>query len=147
MNAIIRFGQYCSVATLSAGSDWLVFIGMVSFLDCGHLPSLMGARLVGGGVSFALNRSWTWGANASMHLTVQGRRFLLLYSVSYTLSVAIFSILMKIGALSPYANKLITDVTCFTMNFIAMHIYVFSQRSGLIAAIASRLGQHRSSGD
>ncbi|TAN60145.1 MAG: GtrA family protein [Magnetospirillum sp.] len=140
MSLIRRFAQYCSVAALSAGSDWAVFAALVSLMGQGHLYSLMAARLVGGGVSFILNRSWTWGANSTPHLTTQGRRFLLLYAASYALSVAVFSALSTTTVLSPYFNKLITDATCFVVNFLAMHGYVFSHRSGLTATIAARLG-------
>jgi putative flippase GtrA len=130
MTIALRFGQYTSVALLSAAGDWLVFTAMVSGLGVGHLTSLMTARLAGGLLSFIANRHWTWRHNR-VGLTQTGRRFLLLYAFAYALSVATFRGLTKGLGLPPYTSKLATDALCFVVNFLVMNVYVYHRRAGL----------------
>lgn len=131
MRLLGRFGRYGSVAVLSAGGDWAVFSLLVSLLGVNHLVSLMTARVVGGVLSFAGNRHWTWGARRQIAITRQGRRFLLLYGVSYLLSVTLFSLFTGALHLPPYPAKLIADAVCFGVNFAIMNEYVFHARRGL----------------
>jgi putative flippase GtrA len=116
---------------MSAGSDWLVFSGLVSLIGLAHLPSLMAARVVGGAVSFVANRTWTWGTHRRIALTQQGRRFLVLYGFSYGIAVTLFSLLVDGLGVASYPGKLATDATCFLVNFVAMNVYVFHRREGL----------------
>ena len=132
----MRFVQYCSVAALAAGADWLVFALLASAIGLDPLASLMIARVVGGLASFVSNRHWTWGQNRQIALTQQGRRFLLLYAGSYLLSVTLFRLLS--GALPPYPAKLLTDLGCFAVNYLAMNAYVFHARGGLSRLLAAR---------
>lgn len=126
MKSVIRFGQYSSVAALSALSDWAVFSLLVSGCGADHLASLMAARLVGGLVSFAVNRNWTFAGKKHRSLSQSGRRFLLLYGFSYLLSAGLFSLASWAG-LPPYPAKLLTDLSCFLVNFAVMKTYVFSE--------------------
>ncbi len=131
MRALSRFGRYGSVALLSAGGDWATFTLLVSLLSVDHLVSLMTARVVGGVLSFVVNRHWTWGARRQIAITQQGRRFLLLYGFSYLLSITLFSLFTVVLRLPPYPAKLITDTACFVVNFVVMQHYVFHARRGL----------------
>jgi putative flippase GtrA len=131
MTPLPRFLRYSGVALASAGSDWLVFCVLVSGVRTAHLPALMVARVVGGGVSFLANRHWTWGANRRVGLTQQGRRFLVLYAGSYSFAVALFSLLVDGLGLPAYPGKLATDIACFIGNFLVMNAYVFHRREGL----------------
>jgi putative flippase GtrA len=137
MRTALRFGRYVSVALLAAGGDWLVFVLLASIVGRAPLASLMAARVAGGLVSFVGNRYWTWGANRRIALTRQGRRFLLLYAISYALSVALFRLATEALALPPYPSKLATDLGCFAFNFVAMNAYVFHARAGLVAAFGA----------
>ena len=130
MKLTLRFGRYCSVALAAAASDWLVFALLVSGLGLAPLLSLMTARIVGGLSSFLCNRYWTWGANRQIALTQQGRRFVLLYAFSYALSVGLFWLLTDVLFFSPYLGKLVTDLSCFMINFLVMNSYVFHSRPG-----------------
>src|SRR5271167_2142431 len=96
-----RFISYCSVALVAAGVDWLIFIVLISTVGLRSLGSLMVARIAGGLTSFLSNRYWTWGANRQITLTQQGRRFVLLYILSYALSVALFRMLTEVFMLVP----------------------------------------------
>ncbi len=141
MIRLTHFSRYVSVAVLAAGGDWLAFSVLISLLGAPHLESLMIARLVGGVVSFFSNRYWTWGEKRHIALTQQGRRFLVLYAVSYGLSVALFSGLHEVLAVPAYPAKLVTDVLCFLLNYLMMHAYVYHQRGGLTALLASLSGR------
>jgi putative flippase GtrA/SAM-dependent methyltransferase len=131
MKAALRFGRYCSAALAAAGGDWLVFSVLVSAVGVAPLTSLMTARVAGGLLSFLCNRYWTWGANRQIALTQQGRRFVLLYAFSYTLSVALFRLLSEVLFFPPYPSKFATDLSCFVINFVVMNSYVFHARAGL----------------
>lgn len=135
MIRILRFGQYISVAALSAAGDWVTFSIMVSLLGVPDLTGLMAARLVGGLISFMSNRHWTWKGNRHIALTQQGRRFLILYAVSYCASVTLFTGLHEHLGLSAYPAKLLTDGGCFLFNFAVMQAYVFHHRGGLLARL------------
>ncbi len=136
MTAAGRFGRYCSVAVLAAGGDWLVFALLASAAGLDPLASLMTARVVGGLVSFVSNRQWTWGGRRHIALTQQGRRFLLLYGVSYVVSVALFRLLTAGLLLPPYPSKLATDLACFGLNYLVMNAYVFHARAGVARLLA-----------
>lgn len=140
MTALWRFLRYSWVALISAGSDWLVFSGLVSLAGKDHLQSLMMARVIGGVVSFLANRHWTWGAHRRVAVTQQGRRFLVLYGFSYGLAVTLFSLLVDGFGVAPYPGKLATDVICFLVNFIVMNAYVFHRREGLSRFLLRKRG-------
>jgi len=136
MKRILQIGKYISVAVLSAGSDWVVFTVLISVFNLEHLAALVVARVVGGVVSFLSNRYWTWGRNHHITLTKQGLRFIILYAVSYAISISEFYLLNSIFGLSAYAAKLVTDCTCFVVNYLVMNGFVFraKPRSGASAA-------------
>ena len=78
------------------------------------------------------NKTWTFDARSHGHLTVQGRRFLLLYAFSYVLAVGILYLMVDILDVTPYVGKAASDVSCFVVNFIIMSIYVFHSREGFM---------------
>jgi len=128
---IARFIKYSIVASLSALSDWLIFI-MLSFVNVNPVAALGFSRIFGGLVSFLSNRYWSFAANVTISKFIQGRRFLLLYIVSYGLALGIFYVLTVILNLNIFLSKLITDVVCFVFNFTVMNFYVFHKRTGFI---------------
>jgi putative flippase GtrA len=131
MIMVERFFRYCGVALMSTGSDWLVFTALILGVGCNPTPSLMAARLTGGLVSFLTNRQWTWQSGRPASLTQQGRRFLILYGVSYGTAIGLFSLLTEGLEVAPMAAKLVADSFCFLGNFAAMHLYVYHRENGL----------------
>lgn len=128
MKQLLQVSKYVSVALFSAGSDWVVFTVLISVFNVQHLAALIVARIVGGVVSFLSNRYWTWGRNHQIALTRQGFRFLVLYAVSYAISISEFYLLNSVFGLSAYTAKLVTDCTCFVVNYLVMKGYVFRAR-------------------
>jgi hypothetical protein len=97
VNITSQFLKYLTVAMLSAGSDWVVFVGL---LAASGLPIMRERTLI------------------------EARRFLVLFLISYVLSLSLFSALTFIRV-SPYWAKLITDTCCFFFNFLMMRLWVY----------------------
>lgn len=115
-----KFFKYSLIAGLSALTDWLVFVALVTG-GVWALSAQIVARVTGGVTSFWLNRTWSFGSNGK--LARQSAKFLLLYGVSYALSLSIFALAMEY--LNPYYSKLIADTVCFLFNFFCMKHFVF----------------------
>jgi putative flippase GtrA len=139
---VIRFFKYGSVAAGSAGTDWTFFV-ILNFLGASPMAAMICARLAGGLFSFILNRSWSFSAGRYGHLAVHGRRFLLLYAVSYALAVGLFYLLVDVGRFPPYGSKLAVDVTCFLFNFGVMNAYVFYPRAGISRLLQAAFNSRR----
>lgn len=131
-----RMGKYVSVSIWSAFSDWIVFVLLTMF---GAWPLLAQgcARIVGGLVSFASNRSWTFEAKQTSRAIVQARRFLILYAGSYVLSLVLLYVFYDVLVLPLYISKIGADGSCFIVNYLVMQAYVFDDRKGMTASIRS----------
>ncbi|MTJ84001.1 MAG: GtrA family protein [Telmatospirillum sp.] len=138
MTGVFRFLRYCAAALASAAGDWLVFSALLSLAGLPDMAALMVARMAGGLVSFVVNRHWTFPDPARGRLSRQGRRFLLLYGLSYATAVGLFALLSGGIGLPPYPAKLATDISCFVGNFFAMRLYVFHRRTGLAGLVLRR---------
>jgi putative flippase GtrA len=123
VNIATQFLKYVTVAMLSAASDWAVFAGL---LAASGLPIMAQgtSRIVGGFVSFGINKYWSFQSRRRERTLIEARRFLMLFVVSYFLSLSLFSALTLIW-LSPYWAKLITDTSCFFFNFLMMRFWVY----------------------
>ena len=99
----------------------------------------MTARVLGGAFSFIINRNWSFNARDGGHLTRQGRRFILLYAISFCLSVSLLYILVEMIGAPKYLAKLLADGTCLIVNFITMRTYVFKDRAGFTSAFQKTL--------
>ena len=124
-----QFAKYGLVAAMSALSDWAVFT--LLFMVFGHpISAQCVARIMGGVVSFAANRNWSFRRDKKQLLVVEARRFLLLYAFSYIISISIFYALVNLMGSDPFLGKLVADTACFVINFIVMKLYVFKDRKG-----------------
>lgn len=139
MRGLLTLFRYGSTALASAGTDWIVFalFGLLSPAAPGP-AGLMTARLAGGLVSFLLNRHWTWRNGRHLAVDRQGRRFLVVYAGSWGLALGLFTAIAGLPAIGPYLAKLITDLICFGVNFLAMHGYVFHRRDGIASLLPGR---------
>jgi len=126
----IRFFRFSSVAVGSALADWTLFTILV-FSGVRPLHAQMAARIVGGVFSFVNNKFWSFEARHLGHVTREGRRFLLLYAISYLLSVGSFHGLTEFVGMSPFVAKLFADGSVFLFNFFVMDLYVFDERRSL----------------
>ena len=129
-----QFTKYGGVAVVSALTDWIVFV-FLEILGSGYLIAQTFARISGGVFSFVINKNWSFDQTGG-HILVQGRRFLALYAFSYGLSLGLLFSLVTLLSLNPYYAKLISDITCFIVNFLAMRSYVFSGGTGFTSYIS-----------
>jgi putative flippase GtrA len=134
-----KFAKYSGVAAGSVAIDWTVFMTL-SLLGGTYLFCQALSRIAGGVFSFIANRYWSFSSNRSKHITVQGRRFVLLYAFSYALSLCSMYFFVDMVHLPVYWSKLSSDALCFVINFIAMHSYVYSQREGLVSSANNVIG-------
>lgn len=130
-NIIKSFGKYSSVAIGAAGIDWVVFIIMHQ-LGYSYVAAQAVSRISGGGFSFLINRYWTFSSGKKSHITVQGRRFILLYMFSYVASLSMLYFWVEIMGVSIYYSKLASDTISFVLNYRIMHSYVYHNRQGLL---------------
>jgi putative flippase GtrA len=123
VNITIQFSKYVTVALLSAASDWLVF--SILLATCGWVIMAQAtSRIVGGLVSFGINKYWSFQSYQHTRVLREPSRFVLLFIGSYCLSLFLFSALTYLDV-RPYWAKLITDTSCFFFNFIAMRFWVY----------------------
>ena len=129
---------YVSVAVISALSDWIIFTAIVTVFPGAVLIAQAVARIVGGLVSFSINRTWSFRDQQGHGLTTEARRFLILYVFSYVLSLTTLWVGSSLLGVNPYVAKLFADGLCFVVNFLVMKSYVFSRVDGVLALFVSR---------
>lgn len=125
----LQAGRYTGVAVQSAGTDWLVFAGLVA-VGADVLVAQGVARLAGGAYSFVANKVWSFESTSWRGVDRQVLRFGMLYAVSYALSLGLLSLFVEgLGAPVP-ASKLGADAACFVVNFLVMRSWVFRVAEG-----------------
>lgn len=124
-----RFVKYGGVAAGSAAADWIVFVALHA-LGLNYLVGQVISRIAGGVFSFLMNRYWSFRAGAR-GVTVQGRRFLILYGFSYVLSLTLLYVQVDLFGLGAYLAKLVSDGLVFVVNFVVMNNYVYKDVVGL----------------
>lgn len=130
-NIVKLFARYSSVAFGSAVIDWIVFI-IIHQLGFSYFAAQAVSRISGGGFSFLTNRYWTFSSGKKRHITVQGRRFILLYMFSYVASLSMLYFLVDIMGVSIYYSKFASDTICFVLNYVLMQSYVYHNRRGVL---------------
>jgi putative flippase GtrA len=78
-------------------------------------------------VSFGINKYWSFQSYQHKRALHEAWRFVLLFIVSYGLSLSLFSALTYFDV-RPYWAKLITDTSCFLFNFLVMRFWVYRPR-------------------
>ena len=125
-----ELSKYGGVAGGSAVTDYAVF-SVLLFFGAGVLPAQMVARILGGVVSFFVNKYWSFKAKEAGTIKTEGRRFLVLYAFSYVLALVILYLLTEHAGVGPYPAKITADIICFMLNFLVMRSYVFGGGLGL----------------
>lgn len=140
----MRFGlqlsRFGGVAVLSAATDYTVFT-IIYWIADAPIAAQVVARLAGGLFSFFANKYWSFGGGEMGAFVREGRRFWLLFAVSYVLALGLFYGLMQGVGLPSYPAKLSADTICFFFNFLVMKLYVFSGRRGVITGLRILFGK------
>ena len=136
MKTFKQVPQYSVTAVASAVCDWLVFTSLV-FIGFNFIFAQMISRIFGGVLAFFLNRSWSFQNIEGHHISIQGRRFFLLYALSYSLSIFLLYVFTEWLHIQGFLSKLVADTLCFAVNFLLMRFYVFGPSEGIIARLYS----------
>jgi putative flippase GtrA len=132
MTKLVReFSSYSSVALVSAASDWIVFVVLFELLGSNVLVAQGIARVMGGVVSFATNRTWSFRSRNGHGLSRETIRFFVLYAASYAVSLSAIFVFSESLGFPAYVAKIAADSLCFLFNFLGMRLYVFSRRQGI----------------
>jgi putative flippase GtrA len=128
VNIATQFAKYVTVALLSAASDWVVFATLFAAFGWAIMAQAT-SRIVGGLVSFGINKYWSFQSYQHKRALHEAWRFAALFVASYGISLSLFSALTFLDV-GPYWAKLITDTSCFLFNFLMMRFWVYRpQRS------------------
>lgn len=138
MKNFFQVSKYSLVAVGSALSDYASFAVLVLF-DVNLIIAQAIARIVGGLFSFITNKCWSFELHRSQRHVTEGRRFLLVYVVSFITSISLVFVMSTYLALKPYPAKITADSICFCLNFVLLKRYVFSGRHGSLSAVKTFL--------
>ncbi|MCG7865987.1 MAG: GtrA family protein [Candidatus Thiodiazotropha taylori] len=125
-----QFLRYLLVGGASWVVDFLVFF--LSYSHIGIVPAQTLARIVGALVAFAGHKLIVF---EDRQFTPQAMRqqivqYLILWLVSYTLSVILLLGFIDLLQLHPVAAKLITEAIIIVINFVTMRRYIFASKAG-----------------
>jgi putative flippase GtrA len=121
----IKFSKYSATAFGAFCVDFFIFNIFLIF-SAPLIAQAMG-RLFGGLLAFFSNRNWAFSDQNKNRLSIQGRRFILLYGFSYVQSFLLFYLIFNTLAIDVFIAKFIADGSCFLTNFLVMKFYVFSK--------------------
>ena len=127
-----EFFLFIPTAVASAAIDLAIFSTLILFVEIEPIFSQGISRIMGGLTSFGLNKFVTF-KNKESKTRVEVRRFLILYGVSYVLSLTLFSILDRVLLIGVFIAKILSDGICFLFNFVVMKFYVYRNNKGLLA--------------
>jgi putative flippase GtrA len=136
VNIATQFAKYVTVALLSAASDWMVFATLFAAFGWTIMAQAT-SRIVGGLVSFGINKYWSFQSYRHKQALHEAWRFIVLFIASYSLSLSLFSALTFFDV-GPYWAKLITDTSCFLFNFLVMRFWVYQPEKLLPPAISNK---------
>ncbi|MCG7966234.1 MAG: GtrA family protein [Candidatus Thiodiazotropha taylori] len=125
-----QFLRYLLVGGASWVVDFLVFF--LTYSHIGIVPAQTVARTVGALVAFAGHKLIVF---EDRQFTPQAMRqqivqYLILWLVSYTLSVILLLAFIDLLQLHPVAAKLITEAIIIVINFVTMRRYIFASKAG-----------------
>jgi len=136
-----EFVFYFIAALSSAASDLLAFTALMH-LGVYFFYSQMISRVVGGVISFIINKNFSFNTNRKRTL-IEIRRFLLLYFVSFNLVLLLLWLVHEKWDLPLLYAKPMCDSIGFVFNFFVMKLYVYAQTRGLIATSSNFLRTRR----
>lgn len=132
-----QVARFLAVGGVTAALDFGVY-RILLLLDVSITPAKACGFVIGTGVSYLLNRAWTFGAQG--HAPI---RFLLLYTVTLVVNVVVNA--AAVAGLDGVAGRitlawLVAQAVASAMNFIGMQRYVFARRTPAGVAPAEGTG-------
>ena len=123
-------GRYLLVGGLAWGVDFLTFLGLYAWV--GLVWAQTAARIAGALVGFAGHKYFVFAdrRSAPRHLGRQALLYIVLWGVSYGLSVAGLLWLVQGLELHPVVAKLLVEAVIMGFNFISMKRLIFGSGGG-----------------
>ena len=134
MKSAFQVSKYSLVAIGSAVTDYAAFTVFV-LVGVNVVLAQALARILGGVFSFITNKYWSFESRRAQQVLTEGRRFLLVYVLSFATSISLVYFMSTYFGFKPYPAKITADSICFCLNFVLLKRYVFSDRRGLLSAI------------
>ena len=120
---ISEFSGFSLAAIFSFFIDFVFFL-ILNFIGINFLIAQSIARLSGGATSFYINKNFSF-KNVTNTVNIQLRRIVLLYIISYCLSLLLISFIHKNLNFELIFAKFSSDFICFLFNFCVMKVYVY----------------------
>jgi putative flippase GtrA len=119
--------------TLVGGSGYVVnllFFALATSLGAHHVVAAILAFLAAVGNNFHWNRRWTFSAVGAEAIHRQARRFLVVSTTSFFLSLGILELLVQSG-LSPLTSQAISIAVATPVGFVGNRVWTFAERGSL----------------
>lgn len=121
-----QFLRYLLVGASAWVVDFVIFIALYSVIGIVGAQTL--ARITGALVSFAGHKVFVFDDRQFSQGTVwrQAYQYLLLWLISYAISVGCILLFIDLFMLHPIVSKLITEVIIIFINFVTMRRFIFT---------------------
>ncbi|MCG8488390.1 MAG: GtrA family protein [Chromatiales bacterium] len=119
---------------LVGGASWVVDF-LVFYLTYSHIGIVSAqtiARIVGAVVAFAGHKLIVFEDRQFTPKAIRQQliQYLILWFVSYSLSILLLLAFVELLQLHPVAAKLITETIIIAINFVTMRRYIFASKAG-----------------
>jgi putative flippase GtrA len=129
MGALVeQFLRFGGVGVLAAVGHYGTLIGAVELAGTPPVPATLAGYLVGGIVSYVLNRCWTFASDAR-HREAVGK-FVLVAAVGFVLTGAMMALLTGPLAIHYLPAQIATTLVVMLWSFWANKLWTFARRSG-----------------
>lgn len=134
--------SFFSIASIASFLSDIFCFFILTNLGINFISSQCIARLIGGCVSFYINRNFSFRYQTNK-LTSQLQRFILLFILSYCLSLLAINYFHKIINIELFYAKIISDFICFLFNFLMMRIYVYPPVQGIFTKLFNLMSRFK----
>lgn len=127
-NRIWKFAASSLAGFVTDYSLYSLLVILLSGMGAASVPiSNVAARVVSASVNFAVNRRFVFRSAKSALKT--GGQYFLLAACILAGNTVLLSVFTKILGVNKFAAKLVTEITFFTLSFLAQHFWIFRGNS------------------
>lgn len=127
-NRILKFAASSLVGFVTDYSLYSLLVILLSGLGAACVPiSNVAARVVSASINFAVNRRFVFRSGESVIKT--GGQYFLLAACILAGNTVLLSALTEILDINKFTAKLVTEITFFSLSFLAQHFWIFRGKS------------------
>ena len=127
-NRILKFAVSSLAGFVTDYSLYSLLVILLSGMGAASVPiSNVAARVVSASVNFSINRRFVFRSGESALKT--GGQYFLLAACILAGNTVLLSALTEILGVNKFAAKLVTEITFFTLSFLAQHFWIFRGNS------------------